>query len=280
MTLVDMFAAAPLESIVLPQLEVIRTHPLGQIRHAIRGEQSCAVTAITEVNISARIKQPLFHLDNGESVVVTQRRKVDRPEGVDGVLQAQDDGTYSWLSHRLVEAFEADVEARGLPVVAAEIAKSWDNSIRFKVERPSADGRVEAGSEGLRPPQLGALHAIGAHWSLSKQPATIVMPTGTGKTETMLAVLAAYVRGPLLVVVPWDLLRGQTGRKFLTFGLLRKLGVLSPEASNPIVGIITHRPSNAAQLDIFESCNVIIATAGALSVATALPLAAEIARRS
>jgi len=243
-----MFSAALPESIVLPQLEAIRIHPLGQIRHVIRGEQPCTVTATSEVKISPRIKQPLFRLDIGESLIATQRRKVDRPEGVDGVLQARGDGTYRWQSHRLVEAFNADVEDLGLPNVAAEIAKSWENSIRFKMERLTADGRVEAGSEGLRPPQLGALHAIGAHWSLSTQPATIVMPTGTGKTEAMLAVLAAYNRGPLLVVVPWDLLRGQTGRKFLTFGLLRKLRVLSPEARNPIVGIITHRPSNPAQL--------------------------------
>lgn len=41
---------------------------------------------------------------------------------------------------------------------------------------------------GLRPPQLGAVHAILAHRSMEDfDPITVVMPTGTGKTETMLA---------------------------------------------------------------------------------------------
>ena len=166
-----------------------------------------------------------------------------------------------------------------MPTVSAEIATAWNGKFAFKAERSSQDGTVDAGNEGLRPPQLGALHAIGAHWSLHKQPATIVMPTGTGKTETMLATLAAYVRGPLLVVVPWDLLREQTTRKFLTFGLLRRLGVLSDDAPNPIVGVITKRPKSVADLDIIESCNVIVATTSSLSMGTGLPLTPEVASR-
>ena len=42
---------------------------------------------------------------------------------------------------------------------------------------------------GLRSAQLGALCSIKAHWTTSKYPATIVMPTGTGKTETMMATI-------------------------------------------------------------------------------------------
>ncbi|MCK8688541.1 DEAD/DEAH box helicase family protein, partial [Pseudomonas umsongensis] len=71
---------------------------------------------------------------------------------------------------------------------------------------------------------------------MEQSPATIVMPTGTGKTETMLAALAAYGREPFLVVVPWDALRAQTAHKFLTFGLLKALGVLPQDVPNPVVG--------------------------------------------
>jgi superfamily II DNA or RNA helicase len=35
------------------------------------------------------------------------------------------------------------------------------------------------------------LHAVLAHWTVSHDPATVVMPTGTGKTETMMAILVA-----------------------------------------------------------------------------------------
>lgn len=266
-------------SIMLPAVEVIVPHALGQIRHVIRNEMLLSVEAASEIKVSPRIKEPLYKLGNSESVVVTERRQIERPAEANGVLQRKADGSLRWLSHRLIDTFLADVATRGWPAVAAEIASAWDDRVRFKAERRSETGEVLPGNEGLRPPQLGALHAVGAHWSLSKQPATIIMPTGTGKTETMLATLAAFVRGPMLVIVPWDLLRAQTARKFLTFGLLRKLGFLAEDAPNPIVGIVTHRPDDPLQLDLLDSSNVIIATAGALSTAAVLPLAPEIAKR-
>jgi superfamily II DNA or RNA helicase len=141
------------------------------------------------------------------------------------------------------------------------------------------DGEGNAIVPGLRPPQIGALHAIGAHWSLEHEPATIVMPTGTGKTETMLAALVALVRGPLLVVVPSDALRHQTVRKFETLGLLRELGVIPADAPNPIVGIIDRRPRNVDDLDIFDRCNVIVSTLSAIGQGTAVELGARIASK-
>ena len=105
------------------------------------------------------------------------------------------------------------------------------------------------------------------------------MPTGTGKTETMLSVLAAYRRDPMLVVVPSDALRLQTAAKFLSFGLLRKLGVLDAAAPNPIVGIVTKVPKNPNALDIFERCNVIVGTMDSLADRRAETLWPEIAKR-
>ena len=46
---------------------------------------------------------------------------------------------------------------------------------------------------------------------------------GAGKTETMLSAFASFGRGRHLVIVPSEQLRNQTARKFLTFGLLRKV---------------------------------------------------------
>ena len=86
-------------------------------------------------------------------------------------------------------------------------------------------------------------------WLEPSEPATVVMPTGTGKTETMLATLAAYDPGLFLVVVPSEVLRDQTARKFATFGLLRDLQTLQDSARNPIVGIIRTRPKTAADLE-------------------------------
>lgn len=264
----------------LPAIEIGPINrSVGILRHILRTPEQVRVDGIINIRVSPRIEEPLYNLSNGERIIVTERRHLVRPEEAHGVLQSLDDGTFRWISHKRIDDFLKDVEQRGWPTIAKEIAASWDGKLSFKAERLNQEGDVEPGSEGLRPPQLGALHAVGSHWSLHNKPATIVMPTGTGKTETMLATLAAYIRGPLLVVVPWDLLRSQTARKFLTFGLLRRLRVLDANSPNPIVGIISKRPGDLADLDIIECCNVIVATASSLSMGSALPLAPEIARR-
>lgn len=85
--------------------------------------------------------------------------------------------------------------------------------------------------QGLRRPQIGALHASLAHLTRSGSPATIVMPTGTGKTETMLALNAHECFERLLVVVPNDALREQVAGKFETFGVLRRQECLSSKLS-------------------------------------------------
>ncbi|CAM5397192.1 hypothetical protein SALBM311S_10559 [Streptomyces alboniger] len=52
--------------------------------------------------------------------------------------------------------------------------------------------RDHAEPHALRRPQIGALHSVIGYWaSGATAPATVVMPTGTGKTETMLALLVA-----------------------------------------------------------------------------------------
>lgn len=149
-----------------------------------------------ECHISLRIKEPLFKLPSGERIVITTRRNVARPDGITGVLFREDSGTLTWQSHIEIEELQADAAIRGWPDVICDRAAKWERRFLFRAESPNEDGSVNPGNEGLRPPQLGALHAIGAHWSLYRHPATVVMPTGTGKTETMLATLAAFIRDP------------------------------------------------------------------------------------
>lgn len=83
----------------------------------------------------------------------------------------------------------------------------------------------------------------------------------------------------MLVVVPGDLLRSQTARKFATWGLLRTLGILDAGATNPIVGVIDERPRTVEDLKVLEECNVVVTTASSICMGTAEPLAAEIAAR-
>ena len=136
-----------------------------------------------------------------------------------------------------------------------DILNSWQDTFSYKSED------ISNNVQGLRPPQIGAVHAIHAHWVVSDEAATIVMPTGTGKTETMLSVLISKRCQKLLVVVPTDALRKQIANKFLTLGILKDFGILSAEGLYPIVGILNHKPKNCDDVDVFfEKCNVIVTT--------------------
>jgi superfamily II DNA or RNA helicase len=235
---------------------------IGIIQHTLLQGGEFEAEYIEKIPISTRISEDLFHLKNGQKIILTKRPNLDRPDNVDGVLR-DINGKLKWLSHRLIDLFESDISSKGLNAISREINESWTGQFVFQAEKKSSDGEVI--SVGLRPPQIGGLHSIGSHWSLYKQPATIVMPTGTGKTETMLAALVAYRLDNLLVVVPSKVLRNQTARKFLTLGLLRQLKNLPDIARNPIVGIITKRPQSEEDLKIIEECNVVVTTMVALS---------------
>jgi superfamily II DNA or RNA helicase len=144
-----------------------------------------------------------------------------------------------------------------------EIIASWHNAFTYKEEQPDLN------IQGLRPPQLAAIHAIRSHCLIEDEPATIVMPTGTGKTETMLSVLITQQCARVLVVVPTDALRSQIADKFLTLGILKDpaFAIVSPQAAYPIVGVMYHRPQSANEVDaFFRKCNVIVTT---------MPLAAQ-----
>jgi superfamily II DNA or RNA helicase len=127
-----------------------------------------------------------------------------------------------------------------------------------------------AGSPGLRRPQLGAVHAVLGHWTTGRvQPATVVMPTGTGKTETMLALLVAARPERLLVLVPTDALRTQVAGKFESLGVLQAFGIVQPTAMRPVVGRIDGSFSSAKVASAFAAaCNVIVTTPDALTASS------------
>ena len=51
------------------------------------------------------------------------------------------------------------------------------------------------------------------------------MPTETGKTDTMIALMVSEQPNCLLVVVPTDALRAQISKKFLSLGILQQFGL-------------------------------------------------------
>ncbi len=136
-----------------------------------------------------------------------------------------------------------------------ETIASWKNAFAYVEEDQTC------AKKGMRLVQVGAVHAIHAHWAVSNKVATIVMPTGTGKTEVMLCALTSKPCSKLLVVVPSDALRTQIAERFLTLGLLKDCGVLSDGALYPIVGTLKHKPKSLKDVDsFFRKCNIIVTT--------------------
>lgn len=92
---------------------------------------------------------------------------------------------------------------------------------------------------------------------------TIVMPTGTGKTEVMLSILVSCRIPKLLVVAPTDALRAQLAEKFATLGVLKLPGcaLLRPNAGHPIVCMLQHIPNTPDEVDyILGRSHVIVTT--------------------
>jgi len=145
-----------------------------------------------------------------------------------------------------------------------DVLTSLSGAFHFVVENSDSQ------QKGLRQPQIGALHSILGYWTTDpKEPATVVMPTGTGKTETMLAVFAHERIDRLLVIVPSDALRNQIAAKFESFGVLQDAGVIEQRALRPVVGQVRHRINSPdAAIRFAQTCNVIVATPSALSASS------------
>lgn len=134
-----------------------------------------------------------------------------------------------------------------------DVVDSWCDAVTIKQSKED--------SEGLRPAQFGALCAIKSHWTVSGNPATVVMPTGTGKTETMIATVVSEMVKRTLVIVPSHLLRQQTANKFLSFGILQKIGIIKDTAQYPSVTLLRSAPKTKEDLEYFVSrSNIIITT--------------------
>lgn len=145
----------------------------------------------------------------------------------------------------------------------SDVLSGWQSGINFRGEMIDENGQRLR--RGLREPQVGALHAIAAHWTLSSDAALVVMPTGTGKTEVIMAASVAAACPRLLVIVPTDALRTQTADKFEVYGVLQQIGVVG-RISYPVVGRLSSTPT-PAQFDALACCNVVVTTMGSLGLA-------------
>lgn len=94
------------------------------------------------------------------------------------------------------------------------------------------------------------------------------MPTGTGKTDTMVAALIAQRITRLLVLVPSDALRDQLVGKFERLGVLPELGLVTIAARRPVVGKLVGALADRADAErLADTCNVVVSTPNAIRLA-------------
>lgn len=141
-----------------------------------------------------------------------------------------------------------------------QIVDSWENSVNYIIENFSKQ------QKGLRKAQLGAVFAIRAHWTVSNKTATIVMPTGTGKTETMITTIVAEQLKKVFLLVPSDLLRKQTVEVCAKLGILKEINVINQEAKFPNVLLLKSTPKTEEELKKdLDQANIIVSTASLIS---------------
>ena len=131
------------------------------------------------------------------------------------------------------------IDYNGEEVSKKDIIKSWDNSINYDLLEKK-----------LRKPQLGALYALKSHFTISNNEATVVMPTGTGKTETMLSYIVSEKIEQVLIILPSILLRDQTYNKCKTLGLISQFKILNENALLPNVCMLKTTPSDKEALEV------------------------------
>jgi superfamily II DNA or RNA helicase len=215
--------------------------------HLVRGVQGFSCTLPSGAPIFVAPRKTLIQADASATLVVEDFATAD--ELFEGARQK----TAFWSTPRPVNPRNeplADGEAR-----CTAIVENWADRFIFAHDDP------DKGKKGLRRPQIGALYAVLAHWSTTDAAATVVMPTGTGKTETMLALLICAQLRRVMVVVPNSALRDQIAEKFLTLGKLAECGCIPPDLHPPVVARLRHRPKSVEEVDeIFRRANVVVAT--------------------
>jgi superfamily II DNA or RNA helicase len=121
------------------------------------------------------------------------------------------------------------------------------------------------GAGRWRQPQLGALGAVLAHWSLGRhEPTVISIPTGTGKTAVGLAApfLATVTPTRVLVLAPAQQIRRQLAEQFASYAQLVRLGVLPETLSPPSVYEMTGHANDWSAL---EQHDVVVALPNSIS---------------
>tara|TARA_R110000868_G_scaffold390861_1_gene660685 strand:+ start:1350 stop:4589 length:3240 start_codon:yes stop_codon:yes gene_type:complete len=198
---------------------------------------------------------PFIISSKKESYFITSKIDDEIPEGCDYALLATRKPYKKFFLANTLKLTRWIKHPSFKDLSPQDVVASWRN--KFKFIKEDLDNDIK----GLRPPQIGALYSILAHIQNPEDKGIVVMPTGTGKTETMLSTLIANECKKLLVAVPSDSLRTQLSNKFFNLGLVREFGMVDATCQNPIVGVIHSKfESEEDLLEFVSKTNVVVTT--------------------
>ena len=124
----------------------------------------------------------------------------------------------------------------------------------------------EGSSPGMRQPQLGALHAVAAHFTRFSDPAIVTMPTGSGKTAVISAVPFLLRAERVLVLTPSRMVREQIAEEFKGLLDLRRLGVIATSVAAPTVYTVESRITDFQEWQNLRPYDVVVGTPNSMSL--------------
>jgi superfamily II DNA or RNA helicase len=182
--------------------------------------------------------------------------------------------------HRYLRLIDNDSDRgghRGIPVallscfklICSRKEKLLFASTRMNYFKPHYDDVrwpiKEEGTPGMRFPQLGAMHAVAAHFTRFNNPAIVTMPTGSGKTAVISAVPFLLRAERVLVLTPSRMVREQITEEFKGLLDLRRLGVLSLDIPAPAVYSVTSKIDSIHEWSNLRPYDVVVGTPNSIS---------------
>lgn len=132
---------------------------------------------------------------------------------------------------------------------------SYFHSNYSKITYPIAEEDVN----GLRNAQIGAIHAIGSHFSLYKtEPALIIMPTGSGKTAVLNLSPFLLRSNRVLVLTSSIMVRGQIFEEFSGLKTLKEQNVFNKDLSAPKVKEVKSPIKSVDDWNALKDFNVVV----------------------
>jgi len=121
------------------------------------------------------------------------------------------------------------------------------------------------GHPGLRKAQLGALHAISAHFTIRTDAAMVALPTGTGKT--LVLALSPFLCNArrALVVTPSRLVRNQIAKDLAAMRTARLLGAITGDTPSPATHELRSRIVTPQEWEALRVFDVVVATPHSIS---------------